>query len=129
MTNASKAERLGTEKVGNLLWEMSSQTTLSLLVYAIYSVTDTYFLSVGINSLAAAGSSVVSPVLIALGGLATTVGTGAGRAQPAEGFAEGCQYLPDLLGCGDRNHGVWGVVRRAHRLSVRGNRQRGALCD
>lgn len=76
MTNASKAERLGTEKVGKLLWEMSSQTTLSLLVYAIYSVTDTYFLSVGINSLAAAGSSVVSPVLIALGGLATTVGAG-----------------------------------------------------
>jgi putative MATE family efflux protein len=76
MTNASKAERLGTEKVGKLLWEMSSQTTLSLLVYAIYSVTDTYFLSVGINSLAAAGASVVSPVLIALGGLATTVGAG-----------------------------------------------------
>lgn len=55
---------------------MSSQTTLSLLVYAIYTVTDTYFLSVGINSLAAAGASIISPVLIALGGLATTVGAG-----------------------------------------------------
>jgi len=47
-----------------------------LLVYAIYSVTDTYFLSVGINSLAAAGASIISPVLIALGGVATTVGAG-----------------------------------------------------
>ena len=47
-----------------------------MLVYAIYSITDTYFLSVGINSLAAAGASIVSPVLIALGGVATTVGAG-----------------------------------------------------
>jgi putative MATE family efflux protein len=76
MASTSGVERLGTEKIGSLLWEMSSQTTLSLLVYAIYSVTDTYFLSVGINSLAAAGASIISPVLIALGGVATTVGAG-----------------------------------------------------
>lgn len=55
---------------------MSSQTTLALLVYAIYSVTDTYFLSVGINSRAAAGASIISPVLMALGGVSTTVGVG-----------------------------------------------------
>ena len=76
MAGASKVERLGTAKIGSLLWEMSSQTTFSLLVYAIYSITDTYFLSVGINSLAAAGASIISPVLIALGGVATTVGAG-----------------------------------------------------
>src|SRR5512136_1007319 len=76
MPGSAGVERLGTDKISHLLWEMSSQTTLSLLVYAIYSVTDTYFLSVGINSLAAAGSSIISPVLIALGGVATTVGTG-----------------------------------------------------
>jgi len=76
MTSSSKVERLGTEKIGRLLWEMSSQTTFSLLVYAIYSITDTYFLSVGINSKAAAGASIISPVLIALGGVATTVGAG-----------------------------------------------------
>lgn len=76
MAVSSNVERLGTEKIGRLLWEMSSQTTLALLVYAIYSVTDTYFLSVGVNSLAAAGASIISPVLIALGGVATTVGVG-----------------------------------------------------
>src|SRR5512135_2777274 len=76
MAGPSNHERLGTEQVGKLLWEMSSQTTLALLVYAIYSITDTYFLSVGINSLAAAGASIISPVLIALGGVATTVGAG-----------------------------------------------------
>lgn len=76
MSGSATVERLCTEKIGKLLWEMSSQTTFSLLVYAIYSITDTYFLSIGINSLAAAGSSIVSPVLIALGGVATTVGAG-----------------------------------------------------
>ncbi|HML20330.1 MAG TPA: MATE family efflux transporter [Aggregatilinea sp.] len=76
MAGPSNVERLGTEKIGKLLLEMSSQTTFSLLVYAIYSVTDTYFLSVGINSLAAAGASIISSVLIALGGVATTVGAG-----------------------------------------------------
>ncbi len=76
MASPSGVERLGTEKIGSLLWEMSSQTTLALLVYAIYTITDTYFLSVGINSLAAAGASIISPVLIALGGVATTVGAG-----------------------------------------------------
>ncbi len=76
MTVSSKVERLSTEKIWKLLLEMSSQTTFSLLVYAIYSITDTYFLSVGINSLAAAGASIISPVLIALGGVATIVGVG-----------------------------------------------------
>jgi putative MATE family efflux protein len=76
MPGPSKVERLGSEKIGKLLLEMSSQTTFSLLVYAIYSITDTYFLSVGINSLAAAGASIISPVLIALGGVATIVGAG-----------------------------------------------------
>lgn len=72
----SNVDRLGTEKIWKLLLEMSSQTTFSLLVYAIYSITDTYFLSVGVNSLAAAGASIVSPVLIMLGGVATIVGAG-----------------------------------------------------
>ena len=33
MSKASKVESLGTEKIGKLLLEMSSQTTFSLLVY------------------------------------------------------------------------------------------------
>src|SRR5919202_554329 len=76
MNGPSRVERLGTEKIGKLLLEMSSQTPFSLLVYAIYSITDTYFLSVGINSLAAAGASIISPVLIGLGAVTTTVGAG-----------------------------------------------------
>ena len=89
MAGASGVERLGTARVGTLLLEMSSQTTLSLLVYAIYSITDTYFLSVGINALAAAGAAIVAPVLIALGAVATTVGAG------------GASVVSRALGAGD----------------------------
>ena len=35
MGKPSSVERLGTKKIGALLWEMSSHTTFSLLVYAI----------------------------------------------------------------------------------------------
>ncbi len=87
MASPTNVERLGTKKIGKLLWEMSSQTTFSLLVYAIYSLTDTYFLSVGINSLAAAGASVISPVLVALGGVATIVGVG-GASVVSRGLGE-----------------------------------------
>lgn len=76
MTKQSAVDKLGTQNIGKLLLDMSSQTTFALLVYAIYTITDTYFLSVGINSLAAAGASIISPVLIGLGGVATTVGVG-----------------------------------------------------
>ena len=73
MAGIGKVERLGTERIGKLLLEMSAQTTFSLLVYAVYSITDTYFLSVGVNSLAAAGASIISPVFIAPGGVAVMV--------------------------------------------------------
>ncbi|WP_437275138.1 MATE family efflux transporter [Sorangium sp. So ce375] len=55
---------------------MSSQTTLSLLAYSVYSLTDIYFLSVGVHSLAAAAASIIAPVQIAFGAVATTVGAG-----------------------------------------------------
>ena len=76
MGSAARVQRLGTERVGKLLLEMSAQTTFSLMVYAVYSITDTYFLSVGVGALAAAGASIISPVLLALGGVATIVGVG-----------------------------------------------------
>ncbi len=76
MNSKTKFELLGTEKISKLLFEMSFYATFSLLVYSIYSIINTYFLSIGINSLAAASASIISPVLIILAGVATTVGVG-----------------------------------------------------
>lgn len=76
MKSRAGVERLGTQSIPRLLLEMSSQTTFALMVYAIYTVTDVYFLSVGVGPLAAAGASIIAPVLLALGAIATTVGAG-----------------------------------------------------
>ncbi len=69
-------KRLGIEPIGKLLISMSSQTTLALFVYALYSLTDIFFVSRGVGALAAAGVSVSYPLLIALGAIASTVGAG-----------------------------------------------------
>lgn len=76
MDTSPKTKKLGTEPIGKLLLSMSSHTILSLLVYSILSITDVFFISRGVGPLAAAGVSVASPLLIALGAISTTVGAG-----------------------------------------------------
>ncbi|HYF62672.1 MAG TPA: MATE family efflux transporter, partial [Herpetosiphonaceae bacterium] len=73
---SARVERLGTEKIGTLLWTMSAQTTFALLLAAVCGVAETAILSRGINALAAAGAAIVGPVLIALSGVTTTLGAG-----------------------------------------------------
>ena len=72
-----KINDLGNEKISKLLMRMSLQTTISVLLYSIYSMEDIYFVSVGINEFAAGAVSVTSPILLLLGAVSTMVGTGA----------------------------------------------------
>ena len=72
----SHAERLGTRPVGPLLAEYAAQATFALLVYSAFILTDTYILSVGVGPLAAAGAGIIAPVLLLLGAVSTTVGSG-----------------------------------------------------
>lgn len=74
--STSNTEKLGTQPIGRLLFSMSSQTVLALMVYAVYSITDIFFVSRGVGPLAAAGVSVASPLLMVLGAVSTTVGAG-----------------------------------------------------
>lgn len=53
--NIENTNYLGEEKIPRLLLKMCSQTTMSILLYSIYSITDTYFVSVGVNEFAAGG--------------------------------------------------------------------------
>lgn len=73
----SEPNRLAQAPVGKLLLSISAQTTFSLLLFSVYSITDTYFVARGVGSLASAGVGVFAPLHLLLGGLATTVGTGA----------------------------------------------------
>ena len=71
-----KTADLGTEPVGRLLWGASFQTTMSVATYGIYSLTNAWFVSRGVGPVAFAAVSLVSPLLIILGAVASTVGAG-----------------------------------------------------
>lgn len=70
------ADYLGEEKIPRLLLKMCTQTTMSVLLYSIYSIMDTYFVSTGVSEFAAGGVSVAAPLLTILGAVSTTVGGG-----------------------------------------------------
>jgi hypothetical protein len=65
---------LGTEPVGRLLWGATFQTTMSVATYGIYALTNAWFVSRGVGPVAFAAVSLVSPLLIILGAVASTVG-------------------------------------------------------
>ncbi len=70
------AEKLGTEPIGKLLVSICTQTTLSVLLYSIYTLTDTFFIARGVSAFAAGGVSLAVPIVMVLGAVSTTVGTG-----------------------------------------------------
>jgi MATE family, multidrug efflux pump len=71
-----RAAALGTQPVGRLLWHACSQTTMSVASYGVYALTNAWFVSRGVGSVAFAAVNLVAPVLLVLGSVATTVGVG-----------------------------------------------------
>jgi putative MATE family efflux protein len=69
-------DKLGVDPIPKLLASMSLQTTLSLLLYSFYTMTDTFFLSRGVSAYAAGGAALTGPIMMVLGSISTTVGTG-----------------------------------------------------
>lgn len=58
--------------------ELCVQATFSVMLYNIYIVTDTLFVSKGVGSTASGAIGVFSPVLVFVGGISSTLGVGAG---------------------------------------------------
>ncbi|WTW98869.1 MATE family efflux transporter [Streptomycetaceae bacterium NBC_01309] len=83
------AARLATRPVGKLLWSNTAQATVSVATYGIYALTNALFVSRGVGSVAFAAVNLVSPVLLVLGAVSTTVGTG------------GASLVSRSLGAGD----------------------------
>ena len=78
MKKASRTNSLETASVPRLMLAMCSQTTLSILLYNFYVMTDTFFVSRTAGSLASGAIGIFSPVLVLVGGISSTLGTGAG---------------------------------------------------
>ncbi|MEV6261445.1 MATE family efflux transporter [Streptomyces sp. NPDC051784] len=70
------AASLGTRPVGRLLWSNSLATTISVATYGIYALTNAWFVSWGAGADALVAVNIVSPVLLILGAVSTTVGVG-----------------------------------------------------
>lgn len=83
------AEALGTRPVGRLLWGATAQATVAVATYGLYALTNAWFVARGVGADAFAAVNIVAPVLLILGAVATTVGTG------------GASLVSRSLGAGD----------------------------
>ncbi|KUL25432.1 MATE family efflux transporter [Actinoplanes awajinensis subsp. mycoplanecinus] len=85
----SQTDALGTRPVGPLLWQACSQTTVSVSVYGVYALTNAWFVGHGVGPGAMAAVNLAAPVLLVLGAVSGTVGTG------------GASLVSRRLGAGD----------------------------
>ena len=85
----SVVETLGGKPVGRLLWGNSVQGTISVAFYGVYALTNAWFVARGVGPIAFAAVTLVSPVMLVLGAVATTVGAG------------GASLVSRSLGAGD----------------------------
>ena len=89
MRAAEQAADLGTRPVGRLLWHACIQTTMSVGTYGVYALTNAWFVSRGVGSVAFAAVNLMAPILLIMGAVSTTVGAG------------GASLISSSLGRGD----------------------------
>lgn len=85
--------------VGRLMFALCSQSIFSLLVYHIYSLTDTYFVTNGVGSFASGAIGIVSPMLTLVYGVSSALGTG-GASMISRRLGEGnTSKSREVVGC------------------------------
>ena len=78
MHKQERKNRLETESVGKLMLEMCTQTTFSIMLYNIYTITDTFYVSRGVGSVASGAIGIFAPLLTLVHGIGSTLGVGGG---------------------------------------------------
>src|SRR5450756_1459150 len=86
---ADSAAALGNDPIPRLLARNSVQTTLSVATYGVYALTNAFFVSRWVGPVALASVNVAAPLLMIIGAVVTTIGTG------------GASVLSRALGGGD----------------------------
>ncbi len=71
-----RTEKLSTMPIPRLLLSMCSQTTMSVMLFSLYSLADTFFVARGIGAHAAGAVALSAPVVQIIGAFASTVGAG-----------------------------------------------------
>jgi len=78
MTNpAAITNKLGTEKIGKLIWEYSLPAIVGTVVMALYNIVDRIFIGQGVGPLAISGLALTFPFMILLMAFGMLVGVGA----------------------------------------------------
>lgn len=75
-----RSRRLGNEKIGRLLLNMSLPATIAMIVNALYNVVDTIFIGRGVGTLAIGGLTIAFPIQMMIMAFAQMIGIGAASA-------------------------------------------------
>ncbi|MFP3090263.1 MATE family efflux transporter [Treponema sp. TIM-1] len=70
-------ERLGTEKIGKLLFDFSIPAVVGMLVNTIYNIVDRIYIGQGVDPLGIAGITIVMPLMMTLMASSILIGVGA----------------------------------------------------
>jgi putative MATE family efflux protein len=73
----NSADRIGTEKIGKLLWTFSVPAIIGMLVNAIYNIVDRIYVGLGVDPLGIAAITLVSPLLMLIQSSSMLIGVGA----------------------------------------------------
>ncbi|GHU04453.1 MATE family efflux transporter [Spirochaetia bacterium] len=70
-------ERIGTEKIGKLLFDFSIPAIIGMLVNTVYNIVDRAYVGQGVDPLGLAGVSIVMPVMMIIMAFSMLIGIGA----------------------------------------------------
>jgi putative MATE family efflux protein len=70
-------DRIGSERIGKLLWDFSVPAIIGMLVNAIYNIVDRIYVGQGVDPLGIAGITLVMPVMLVIQAASMLVGIGA----------------------------------------------------
>ena len=73
-----KAQEMGTEPIGKLLWKYFVPSFVGVFVNSLYNIIDRIYIGQGVGSMALAGLSVVFPIMIIGAAFGMMVGIGSG---------------------------------------------------
>ena len=74
--SVAKTERMGTEKIGKLLWEFGVPATIGILVNALYNIVDSIFIGRGVGELGIAAATAAFPPMLLMMAFGMLVGGG-----------------------------------------------------
>jgi putative MATE family efflux protein len=75
--NVNNTDRIGTEKIGKLLWTFSVPAIIGMLVNAIYNIVDRIYVGLGVDPLGIAAITLVMPLLMLIQASSMLIGIGA----------------------------------------------------